>query len=589
VFYIIIVRQLTIRRFEVRDMYWFILLIVILLCVLKNNVQRDLRVSVVIPAYNEEKTVASVVKAAKASSYVDEVIVVNDGSVDNTYNEAKKAGAKVISHASNRGKGAALKTGFNHSTGDIVVFLDADLENITTAKIDKMIKPILDGKADITKTKFKRRAGRVTELTAKPLLKFFFPEIKFEQPLSGQFAARRKVLERMKFEDDYGVDVGIVLDADVQGLNIKEVDIGELEHDMATLSDLNIVATEVVRTIVDRALEYGRITMMDSMGESIRMCILGLSLTTLGIFSIFFIRAITPIIGIIIGILGVAIAAYYFVALVKRSYNLLASSKGRLQVLRSFVYMHFPILVSALILVAMISTFLGAIHIDEGKISIEPNPGNLIIWKKNPENRTFDVRGPYTVDSALEGENDTIRLPNEAIDTLGLKYGDIIYIGGEGYTLRESRPNDGNIIRIPSNAREILEVNVGDVIRDSNLRKVFSNLYAIRKVSGQSNITIENGIIIENNDRSGREVKVYLDGEKIATVTGAIENGSYSIYINGIPASTVYFSEGISNENYTISWGDHLITIEIGEPIVSNMRFVPSNEGVFLNIISDKL
>lgn len=569
-------------------MYWLILIMVILLCVLKGR-ERDFSVSVIIPAYNEEKTVANVVKTAKSSSYVDEVIVVDDGSSDNTSKEAKRAGAKIIRHASNRGKGAALKTGFKHSNGDIVVFLDADLKNITTAKIDKMIKPIIDGRADITKTKFKRRAGRVTELTAKPLLRFFFPEIRFEQPLSGQFAAKRSVLERMKFEDDYGVDVGIVLDADVQGLNVKEVDIGELEHDMASLSDLNIVATEVVRTIVARALEYGRITMMDSMGESIRMCILGLSLTTLGIFSIFFIRGIPPTIGIIMSIIGVIIAAYYLVALVRRSYYVLSRSKGRLQVLRSFFYMHFPILVSALILVAMISALLGAVHIDEGKISIEPNPGNLIIWKKNVENRTFDVRGPYTIDSAFEGENDTIRLPKEAIDTLGLNYGDIIYIGGADYTLKESRPSDVNIIRIPANAREVLDVNVGDVIRDSALRKVFNNIFAVRKILNQSNITIENGILIEDNDKSGREVNIYLDGKKIVTTAGAMENGSYSIYINGRHARTIYFSENSPRENYTIYWGVHIITVEIGKPMKSNMRFATIEEGIFLNIISDKL
>ncbi|MDI9623267.1 MAG: glycosyltransferase [Methanothermobacter sp.] len=569
-------------------MYWLILMIVILLCALKGY-EKDFSVSVVIPAYNEEKTVAKVVKTAQNSSYVDEVIVVDDGSFDNTYKEAKRAGAKIIRHASNRGKGAALRTGFKHSKGDIVVFLDADLKNITTAKIDKMIKPIIDGRADITKTKFKRRAGRVTELTAKPLLRFFFPEIKFEQPLSGQFAAKRSVLERMKFEDDYGVDVGIVLDADVQGLNVKEVNIGELEHDMASLSELNIVATEVVRTIVDRALKYGRITMMDSMGESIRMCILGLSLITLGIFSIFFIRAIPPVVGIIMGVLGIVIAAYYFVALVKRSYYVLARSKGRLQVLRSFVYMHFPILVSALILVAMISALVGAVHIDEGKISIEPNPGNLIIWKKNVENKTFDVRGPYTIDSALEGENDTIRLPEEAADTLGLNYGDIVYIGGVDYTLKESRPSDVNIIRIPVNAREILDVNVGDVIRDSALRKVFNNIFAIRKIPNRSNITIENGILIEDNDKSGREVNIYLDGKKIATALGAMRNGSYAIYINGMHVKTIYFNENSPMENYTIYWDAHVIMVEIGKPIKSNMQFATIEEGIFLNIISDKL
>jgi hypothetical protein len=288
------------------------------------------------------------------------------------------------------------------------------------------------------------------------------------------------------------------------------------------------------------------------------------------------------------GIVGVIIAAYYLVALLKRSYYVLSRSKGRLQVLRSFVYMHFPILISALILVAMISALLGAVHIDEGKISIEPNPGNLIIWKKNVENRTFDVRGPYTIDSAFEGENDTIRLPREAVDTLGLNYGDIVYIGGVGYTLRESRPSDVNIIRIPANAREVLDVNVGDVIRDSALRKVFNNIFVVRKISGQSNITIENGVLIEDNDKSGREVNIYLDGKKIATALGAMENGSYSIYINGMHVRTIYFSESSPRENYTIYWGAHIITVEVGKPIKSNMRFATIEDGVFLNIISDK-
>lgn len=192
-------------------MSWLILIMVFLLCALKRGITDNLSVSVVIPAFNEEKTVAEVVEAARNSDMVTEVIVVDDGSTDSTAEVAENAGAKVIRHTSNRGKGAALRTGFKHSKGEIVAFVDADLKNMTTEKLEKMIKPILRGKADLTKTRFRRKAGRVTELTAKPLLNFFFPEIKFEQPLSGQFAARRSVLEKMKFEEDYGVDVGIVL------------------------------------------------------------------------------------------------------------------------------------------------------------------------------------------------------------------------------------------------------------------------------------------------------------------------------------------------------------------------------------------
>jgi len=139
-------------------------------------------VSVVIPAYNEEKTIANVVKVANELPYVSEVIVVDDGSYDKTVEEAGFAGADIISHASNQGKGSAIKTGFKHSKGDIIAFIDGDIENLSLDKLDMIIRPILDGKTDITKTKFMRESGRVTELTAKPLLKFFFPEINFKQP-----------------------------------------------------------------------------------------------------------------------------------------------------------------------------------------------------------------------------------------------------------------------------------------------------------------------------------------------------------------------------------------------------------------------
>lgn len=277
-------------------MYWIVLLFVLFIASVKTRSSKKTNdcFSHIARLQRRKKTVASVIKTVQALNYVDEIIVVNDGSLDATEKMAKEAGATVISHTKNRGKGAAIKTGFKNSKGDVVVFLDADLQKLNPQQVDKMIRPILNDEADVTKTKFKREAGRVTELTAKPLLSFFFPEIKFEQPLSGQFAARRSFLSNINLEDDYGVDVGIVLDADVMGARVKEVDIGNITHSMSSLHELNIVATEVVRTIVDRANSYGRITMIDTLGKSIRMGVLGLSLTTLGFFFVFFIRIRLP-------------------------------------------------------------------------------------------------------------------------------------------------------------------------------------------------------------------------------------------------------------------------------------------------------
>ena len=232
-------------------MSWLVVILVFLLASIKTTKGSDKSVSIVIPAYNEEATVAKVVSVALKLSYVTEVIVVDDGSTDRTVEEAESAGATVISHIMNEGKGSAIKTGFKNSHGagatvishimnegkgsaiktgfknshgDIVAFIDADVSNFTSEKIDKIIRPILEDKTDITKTKFARESGRVTELTAKPLLGFFFPELSYEQPLSGQFAGKRSALNKIRFEKDYGVDVGIVLDADVHGIKILEVD-----------------------------------------------------------------------------------------------------------------------------------------------------------------------------------------------------------------------------------------------------------------------------------------------------------------------------------------------------------------------------
>ncbi len=570
-------------------MLWIILMFILLLASI-NTVgnRKNLTVSVIIPAYNEEKTVANVVKVVKSLNYIKEVIVVDDGSIDQTAKLAMEAGATVINHLKNRGKGAAIKTGFNNSKGDIVVFLDADLHNLTRSQVDNIIKPIMSGEADITKTKFKREAGRVTELTAKPLLNFFFPEIKFDQPLSGQFAAKRSFLNKIKLEDDYGVDVGIVLDADVMGMKVKEVDIGKIDHVLSSLTELNIVATEVVRTIVDRATSYGRITMIDSLGQYIRMEILGLSLASLGIFAIFFIRFVSLWIGLTISMIGVAIALFYIVKIIRISYNVFSRSDGSLRNLKTFLKMHSPIIVSGLILLAMITTLLGSVHIDDDKISIEPNSRNLIIFNNPANNQTVDVRGPYTVDSALENEFSSIRMPTEAITTLELNYGDSVYIDNQKYVLNQTRPGEDNIMRIPFNARNVLGLNVGDVISDGDIRNRFNNLYSEKAlpVSGNtSKVNITEGVVIKNNMENGRTVDIFLNNIKISSTSGIIKNGTYSIYVNGNRLRTITFNDNSTSNTYYQQVGSDILKIEIGGPIISDMEFANSSTGKFLNFV----
>ena len=573
-------------------MSWTILMLFLLLASFRTiKKPKDMTVSVIIPAYNEAKTVKHVVSVAKSLSYILEIIVVDDGSTDGTARIAEEAGARVIRHLENKGKGAAIKTGFTNSKGDVAVFLDADLHNLTADQVERIIKPILDGEADITKTKFKREAGRVTQLTAKPLLDFFFPEVKFDQPLSGQFAAKRSFLNSIKLEDDYGVDVGIVLDADVRGMRVKEVDIGKIDHVLSSLGDLNLMATEVVRTIVDRAMEYGRVTMMDSLGKSIRMGILGLSLTILGVFCIFFITFVPLNFGLVISVVGMIIAIFYIAKIIKMSFHIIRRSEAKLRTLKSFFYMHSPIIVSGLILIAMLTTLLGSVHIYDGKISVEPSSRNLIYWIEPVHNQSVDVRGPYTVDSALENEYTILRMTPESIATLELGYGDAVYINNQQYTLNQSLPGEGNTIRIPYNARTFLGINVGDVISDSNLRNVFKNVYAEKNLQLQNtnrNITVKEGVLIKTDSENGRAVNISINGTPVTMTSGIFGNGAYSIYVDGSRYKTIEINDDTSSTSYYVKVGEYTIKIDIGAlgTAQSDMEFAPSDKGKFLNFTS---
>ncbi len=209
-----------------------------------------MKISCVIPAFNEESTIINVIKNLKKIKVIDEIIIVDDGSTDGTYKNAKSEGVKVIKHAHNKGKGAAIKTGVLHSSGDIILFLDADLYSISPKKIASILQPIETDKADFVKTSFTRARGRVTELVVKPLFKVIFPFIKFNQPLSGQFAIKRDLFKELKIDDKWGVDVQILLQLVKKGIRISEVDIGKLKHKKQPIENLTIMSEQVIKTIL---------------------------------------------------------------------------------------------------------------------------------------------------------------------------------------------------------------------------------------------------------------------------------------------------------------------------------------------------
>jgi glucosyl-3-phosphoglycerate synthase len=217
--------------------------------------------TVVIPALNEAARIASVVRHVRADPATAEVIVIDDSSIDDTAELAREAGAVVIT-STMLGKGASMRDGAEAARCELIVYLDGDLAGLRSNIVTDLCRPLVRGEADFVKARFGRVGGRVTELTAKPMLKVFFPEVShFAQPLGGLIAARASLLRAMTFESGYGVDIGLLIDAYRSGARLAEVDIGSLENDSQPLLDLTAMANEVSRVIYTRARSAGRLHM----------------------------------------------------------------------------------------------------------------------------------------------------------------------------------------------------------------------------------------------------------------------------------------------------------------------------------------
>lgn len=210
------------------------------------------KISVIIPAFNEEKNIEIVIRTAKKSKNVDEVIVVDNLSVDKTEEVSLKAGAKVVK-CNIQGKGYAMEKGLEASKNEIIVFLDADIPCYSEDIVHMLTKPIFEEDIDFVKSTFDREGGRVTELVAKPMLKILYPELGYiSQPLSGMIAGKREVFENLTFEKDYGVDIGILLDVVNMKYNIKQINIGKIENNSKDWKMLDKMASEVISAILLR-------------------------------------------------------------------------------------------------------------------------------------------------------------------------------------------------------------------------------------------------------------------------------------------------------------------------------------------------
>lgn len=183
-------------------------------------------ISVVIPAYNESRLIAATVMAARTIPGVKEVIVVDDGSADDTGERARAAGARVIALPCNQGKGKALARGIEAAGQDIILLLDADLGR-TAAQGSLLVKPLLAGTADMTVASFpppRTKAGFGLALALARYGTWLLTGMKMQAPLSGQRALTKKALQSIGPPlPGFGVEVGFNVRAVRRGLRIQEI------------------------------------------------------------------------------------------------------------------------------------------------------------------------------------------------------------------------------------------------------------------------------------------------------------------------------------------------------------------------------
>lgn len=238
------------------------------------------RISVVLPALNEERTVGEIVERIRGClveeiPLVDELVVIDSGSQDRTAAVARAAGAVVVSadellpfHGRRPGKGDALWKSLFATTGDIVAFLDADLIDFDPSFVAGLVGPLLtDPDVGYVKGLYDRPlqtaqgiapegGGRVTELIARPLLNAIWPELAgFVQPLSGEYAGRRCLLEAVPFASGYGVEIALLIDLlDLAGLDaLAQTDLGVRRHSHQADPALGRMAGQILQTALHRA------------------------------------------------------------------------------------------------------------------------------------------------------------------------------------------------------------------------------------------------------------------------------------------------------------------------------------------------
>ena len=181
-----------------------------------------MKVSAVIPAYNEEKTVANVINTLKQVPLINEIIVVNDGSYDQTSRAAESCGVRVINLSQNKGKGAAVKAGVDHCSGAVILLLDADLIGLSPAHVIRLLTPVIRDERDTTIGVFCN--GRIrTDLAHK-----------ISPYLSGQRALKRTILDQISHLEasGYGIEMALTRYVEKNRIRTGIVQLEDMTHIM---------------------------------------------------------------------------------------------------------------------------------------------------------------------------------------------------------------------------------------------------------------------------------------------------------------------------------------------------------------------
>lgn len=260
--------------------------------------KQNVTISLALPALNEEETVGKVIMTAKGElmervPLLDEIVLIDSNSKDRTREIAQDLGVPVYIHqeilpqyGARIGKGEALWKSLYVTRGDIVLWIDTDIVNIHPRFLYGILGPLLLRPDMVFVKGYYRRpitlngktessgGGRVTELTARPLLNLFYPELSgVIQPLSGEYGGRRSALERMPFSSGYGVETGLLIDIlEKYGLNaIGQVDLLERVHHNQRLEALSKMAFAIIQTVVRRLERRYERNFLEDVNKTMKM------------------------------------------------------------------------------------------------------------------------------------------------------------------------------------------------------------------------------------------------------------------------------------------------------------------------------